>query len=219
MAITSYQSLKAEVADTLNRTDLSTTTAQRTAMSLSDGALNMMVANAESRLRRDPRCKKVQERSPFTVSGDATALPSDFGSVKSLRHDGTTYYFPISIVSSDMLPALKLKYGPEGPPQHASVVAGTLRFAPVPNASFSLKLEYWTKLTALSDTNTTNWLLNEHPDIYYYATLFESAPYLQDDDRLVMWDAQVNKRLDELYEQNWNEQNGGTMTPSFTAIG
>ena len=42
-------------------------------------------------------------------------------------------------------------------------------------------------VTALSSSNTTNWILTNHPDLYLYASLSEAAPYLGQDDRLAVW--------------------------------
>lgn len=42
-------------------------------------------------------------------------------------------------------------------------------------------------VTALTSSNTTNWILTNHPDLYLYASLSEAAPYLGQDDRLQTW--------------------------------
>lgn len=42
-------------------------------------------------------------------------------------------------------------------------------------------------VTALTSSNTTNWILTNHPDLYLYASLSEAAPYLGQDDRLQVW--------------------------------
>jgi len=50
-----------------------------------------------------------------------------------------------------------------------------------------LELLYYAKVPALSDSNTTNWLLTEAPDIYLYGSLLPSAPYLDEDERATTW--------------------------------
>ncbi len=42
---------------------------------------------------------------------------------------------------------------------------------------------------ALSDANTSNWLLACAPDAYLYGALLESAPYIKDDERIAVWTA------------------------------
>jgi hypothetical protein len=40
-----------------------------------------------------------------------------------------------------------------------------------------------------------NWLLTGHPDVYLYASLVETAPYLKDDSRVPVWMAELDRRL------------------------
>jgi hypothetical protein len=44
----------------------------------------------------------------------------------------------------------------------------------------------------------TNWLLTQHPDLYLYAALVESAPYLKDDERIALWRAELDRRIAEV---------------------
>ena len=55
------------------------------------------------------------------------------------------------------------------------------------------------RVPALSDSAPTNWLLEDHRDIYRLAALAESAPYLKDDERLVVWETQLDRRLEDLH--------------------
>ena len=50
-----------------------------------------------------------------------------------------------------------------------------------------MELLYYQKIPALSASNTTNWLLTAHPDVYLYGALMQSAPYLDDDQRMQVW--------------------------------
>ena len=37
------------------------------------------------------------------------------------------------------------------------------------------------------DDSAVNWLIERHPDVYFYASLLHSAPYLDDDQRIPVW--------------------------------
>ena len=54
----------------------------------------------------------------------------------------------------------------------------TLRFGPAPDTSYTGYLSYYKSFTALSDTNTTNYILNNHPGIYLYGSLYHAANFL-----------------------------------------
>lgn len=47
-------------------------------------------------------------------------------------------------------------------------------------------------------TTDPNWLLTAHPDIYLYASLVESAPFIRDDERVALWEAELEHRLQNL---------------------
>jgi hypothetical protein len=55
-----------------------------------------------------------------------------------------------------------------------------------------------TSVIPLSASVTTNWLVTNYPDIYLFGSLVEAAPYLKDDGRVVVWESELQKRLDEL---------------------
>ena len=204
--ITTYAELKTEVANWLLKTNLT-------------ADIPTFIQLTEARMKRDPRARKLQATT-LSVSADNKELPSDFHSLNSLAHDGSTYYGPINITAADQLPGVKEARGATGTPSHAAIINGTLRMAPVPDATYSLKMTYWRAITGLSDTNTTNWILDDHPDIYLYGTLAESAPFLKDDGRIAVWNGRYEAALEALHFATQDGQfGGGSSQRRFTPIG
>lgn len=74
-------------------------------------------------------------------------------------------------------------------PDLATAVPNFIRLA---EAQFQRK---FVGVTTLGGAVTTNWLLTAHPDIYLYGTLLESAPYLKDDARVIVWQTEYDKRI------------------------
>jgi len=213
--VTTYASLQTHIADILNRSDLTSVlpnfvqqfeVSARRGITISDG--------------RTMPVRQLIDRGSFAISADGTALPTDIDSIESLYHDGPTYFGPIAIVAADQIGLLKSAHGDTGVPQYAAITGGSLRFAPEPDATYTLKMTYWQKLTALSASNTTNWLITNHPDIYIYGCLLESAPYLKDDARLQLWQEQLERRVIALEADNERKQfGGGSTVRRFTPIG
>ena len=52
------------------------------------------------------------------------------------------------------------------------------RFGPSPDTTYTGYLSYYKNIAALSDSNTTNPILDRHPGIYLYGSLFHSANFL-----------------------------------------
>ena len=142
-------------------------------------------------------------------------------SVESWYHDSNIngQQGPIEIVNADMISELKRQHGASGVPQFAAIIDKTAIYAPVPNQTFTTRLVYWQKLDVLTAQNTTNWLLDDHSDIYIYATLMETAPYLKDDNRIQVWSAMLDKRLESLSRATEDEQFSGSLRRTFRPIG
>jgi hypothetical protein len=205
--ITDYQSLIDNVESWLNRSDL---TAQ----------IPTFIQLAESEFKRDMRCRKLQDSGDFSVTADGDTLPDDFLSMESWVHDGPTYYGPIEIVTAAQLPGLKSRYGLTGAPRFAAIADGsTLRYAPEPDSSYTTTLQYWRKIEDLSASETTNWLILSHPDIYLYGVLLQAAPYLEDDARIPVWGSMLEKALDSLSSATTNAQFGGDLRREHRPIG
>jgi hypothetical protein len=75
---------------------------------------------------------------------------------------------------------------------------------------------FYSKIPALSDSNTTNWLLTASPDIYLYGSLMQSAPYLRDDDRVGIWASLYQKAIDDLNISN--ERTRGQTSVKMRAV-
>ena len=204
--ITSYDTLQSTVADWLNRADLET-------------AIETFIQLAEEKFNTDPRCRRLEDHGAFSITADGMALPSGFDHLESWYHDGPTYFGPIEITNGDGLSRLKAERGESGVPQAAAIIEGTAYFAPEPDGTYATRMVYWQKITPLSDANTTNWLLDDHSGIYLYGALVESAPYLKDDNRVVVWQQELERRLEQLGRNTQRNQYSGTMRRHVRPIG
>jgi hypothetical protein len=79
------------------------------------------------------------------------------------------------------------RYSAAGKPQYYTVVGSQLEFIPTPDTQYEGELTYYAKIPALSDSNTSNWLLTYAPDLYLYGALIEAEPYLKNDERVGLW--------------------------------
>lgn len=143
--------------------------------------------------------------TPLSVSTEATDLPSDIDSLYSVAHDGPNHFGPLDLTDLGGLTKYKalLTGDTTGVPAACAIRrdgAGNIQLvvAPEPNATFSLQAQYWAKPAEISTTSPTSVFLTEETDIVIYACLLESAPFLKDDDRIQMWETQLEKRLERM---------------------
>lgn len=171
MAITTYAELQSAAANWLDRSDLTS-------------RLPEFITIAEAGLDRTLRARELISRATATLDEEYENLPRDFAQEIRLYLTSTSPTIQLKAMSPASL-VQQFPNGSSGTPRAYAIVGPQIQFAPKPDASASLTMEltYYSKLSffALSDSNTTNVILDQHPDVYLYATLAEAAPFLMDD--------------------------------------
>lgn len=59
--------------------------------------------------------------------------------------------------------------------------------APTPDAAYAFETLCYTRLQPLDSSTQTNWLTQNAPNAMLFGTLKQTAPFLKDDARLVVW--------------------------------
>jgi hypothetical protein len=201
-----YAELQQTIAAWLNRGDL-------------EDVIPTFISDAEARLNRDRRVRLQSARTTVTIGEDEHALPADYRELDSWYHDGPTFYGPIEVVDGNALPLLKARHGRTGPPQFAAIMDRKAYFAPEPDGEYETRMSFWRRVPPLTDGDPENWFLDAHPDIYRLAALAESAPYLMDDERLTVWEAQLDARLEDFWRSSEAERFSGSLVRRMTPIG
>lgn len=163
---------------------------------------------AEAKLNRELRCYQMEKRSTATVNlsnGEPQyiALPNDFQSMRRIRLSsvsGKPFLSFISMVGAEEY--TKSVANAAGMPIYYSIFGNEIELVPVPDAAYTLEMIYRSMLSALTATNTTNWLLTLAPDAYLYGTLLESAPYIKEDERIQIWGSGFKLAIDGLNQMS-----------------
>ena len=58
---------------------------------------------------------------------------------------------------------------------------------PPPDDVYPIEVVYYELPILLDDSNQTNWLTENAPELLLYATLLESSPFLKNDERIQVW--------------------------------
>ena len=185
MALSTYAELKTSIGDWLNRSDLTT-------------AIPDFISLAEAQIERTLRTRQMIVRANASFDAQYGAVPSDFLETKSLKLTSTNPQTPLSFLSIDALDNEAANYTASGKPKFFGVVGGQFRIVPTPDSNYTTELTYYAKLTKLSSSVASNWLLSSSPDIYLYGALLQAAPYLQDDARIQTWATLYERALNDL---------------------
>jgi len=199
MAISTFTNLKTAVADFLNRDDLTS-------------AIENFIALSESQINRDIRHWKMETRSSGVQdAGDEySQVPANW--METIRFhvtdNGTS---PLNLISrAAMSDKRASKEDATGTPTHYTHADGQFQLYPTPSATTNTELLYYAKTTALSASNSSNWLLLEAPDVYLYGTLLHSAPYLGEDERIAIWAQMYSAAVQQLNNASENARYSGS---------
>ena len=159
--------------------------------------LPTLIRKAEARL--DRLCMFAERETSETVSTVAdtqtVSLPTDFRHLRGVRLLADNGY-PLAPVTYNVLHGSFSDNS--GKPQVYAVVGGVLHLGPVPDAAYSLQIDYTASFANLSDANQTNWLLSENPDAYVCATIYETLKWLEDLDAAALYRAELFSIIDEI---------------------
>lgn len=206
MALTTYTELKASIADWLVRADLTAT-------------IPDFISLAEAQIERKLRTRQMIVRSDASIDTEYSAVPSDFLDTKSLKLN-TNPVTPMQFETIESLDQLASRTNASGKPIYFSIVGNQIRVVPTPDTTYTAELTYYAKLTKLSSSVATNWLLTSSPDIYLYGALLQAAPYLQDDARIAVWSALYQSGLDQLQlADDRSTTSGGSLTARARTLG
>ena len=189
MAITTYAELKSSIANWLNRDDLTS-------------VIPDFISLTEAGINRDLRHYKMINRVDATLDSRYVQMPADW--LETVRFgitSGTTYRLEL-ISRDDMLEYRQNTSDVAGIPKFYANIGDTIEVFPTPAAEYQMQLQYYAKTPALSDSNTTNWLLTDAPDIYLYGALVQAAPYLNDDARVQTWAALYSAAIQSLQKSS-----------------
>lgn len=195
MPLNNYSQLQASIADFLNREDL---TAQ----------IPDFITLAEAQFQRDIKHWKMEKRAEVTLTDRYTALPVDYLRPQRLYITGGNK--PLIPISQDEMQIKRGRSGDSGgdDPAYYCITAGEIEIYPSPSGGV-LEMFYIGKIPALSDSNVQNWLLSTAPDIYLYGALSQTAPFLKDDERLVVWSTLYGAAVTRLNGQSEDAKYGG----------
>lgn len=175
MAFASYADLQEEIRSFLwDRTDVVS-------------RIPSFIALAESEMRRLLRTQQVVITRPINISGSIMPLPSSERQILSLQinlpqDSGTldlTYATPEQVSQWSVVNPQR--------PRFYTIENNRVQFLPVPDQDYTGSMTIRTAFDPLSASNTSNWILERHPDAYLAGSLKWAKMWLIDGGQ--DWDA------------------------------
>ena len=200
MAFTTYAELLTSIATWLHRSDL-------TAM------IPDFVSLGEDRIYRSLRHKDMETALDTTMVSGVVSVPSDFVQMR-FAYINSSPSSSLDFVSPSVL---YKKFGDRSSTGFPRVMAreGTnFIFGPAPDSDYNVKGIYYKRLDPLS--TTVNAIYTSHPALWLYSSLCESAPFLQNDQRLILWEQAFQKILSEVSMENQDYNDSGSLVMQWS---
>jgi hypothetical protein len=191
MGISTYTELQTAVSNWLGgRSDLTS-------------RIPEFITLCEAKLNRELYVRQMETRSTTTVDTtddepEFVSLPTDFQSMRRIRLSSVAGKPRLQYLSGAQ--ADELRYGAfdtAAQPTHFTIMGSELELIPTPDDDYTVEMVYRKNIPALA-SNSTNWLLTLAPDAYLYGALLESAPYLDNDERIQTWGLGFTTAIDGL---------------------
>ena len=187
MGLSTYTEVKTSIANYLNRDDLTS-------------IIPDFISLAEKRLDRELRVRvnMVRAQTTTTASTSFYDLPSDLIELRNITYEtsGSNSY-ALSYLSPE---SGSREYGSfaSGFPRAYTNLGKDIKLYPTPDAAYTLGINYFKKLVPLSDSVTTNNILDSFPDLYLFGSCLEGAIYLNDSEQTNRFLAVYQKALDDV---------------------
>jgi hypothetical protein len=194
--ITDYATLQTSIAGFLHRSDLTT-------------IIPEFIADAELRIYDELRLKCMEAAFTGTIAAGVVANPASFLEWIYVYIDGSNTT-KLQIKDSEWIYTNYPDRSSGGTPKFAAPEGDNLIFGPYPNSTYTVKGRYYKKLAALSVSNTTNWFIENAPNLLRYGALCEAAPYLGNDQRIPVWEQKFNAIKSRLQKTDKRGAFGGS---------
>ncbi len=203
MAISTKAELHTAVANWLNRSDLT-------------DRIPEFIALAEASFNRNLRTRDMLVRSTASVTSQYISIPTDFLEMLNIELTSTSPSRRLIYASSDRADDFRSQQNDTtGIPIYYTIEGESIQLTPVPDTSYTLQLNYYKTITALSGLadSAYNQLLTSHPDVYLYGTLMQASPYLMDMEKTQIWDGLLARSMQELQSSDEaSKYAGGTLS-------
>lgn len=152
----------------------------------------------EARANRVLRDRNMVVRATASLIDGHIKLPNDWKeAVQVQMNDGQVKPRPLTLVTQEYADKVRAEKRLVEP-AHYCIVGKYLEVVPYATNGAQIEMAYYKGVPALAADGESNWLLQEHPDYYFYGALVHSAPYLRDDERIGTWATFAQTAQDEM---------------------
>lgn len=194
MAITLYAELKTALSNWTERNDTAFTNRV-------DEFIDLAEADHKRRIRT--RGLLTRAEATTTAASRYLALPTGYLAMRTLRLETTPVVRMTQVGLDEMVSTLYQTVS--GKPLYFAVHE-ELEFNKPFDAAYTITMIYWKAVDALSDSNTSNWILTNHPDAYLFGSLVHAYDWLQDFEKRDFFELKYEQVLSKIQKADLKDQ-------------
>jgi hypothetical protein len=169
-----------------------------------EDSIPKFIYRAEARFNRllYPLNDETTASLSLAQGASSVALPTDFKKPRTLYLDND----PSAVLTQLSPDDFRAKYldASAARPVNFAIQDSSLLIGPDADAAYTLSLTYVRGLTNLSQSNQTNWLIEAHPDLYFFGAMMYAELDGWNDERAHDFDGAVDRIIGEI--QFWDAQ-------------
>lgn len=209
MAIANYADLKTSLNNWSTRSEADVSDRHDEFIAIAE---DMIFYGDESLMLEPLRIRAMESTASLTISSQETSLPTGFLSARSFylntsKKEGMAYFPPDRFWSS-----IAASGSSTGQPSIYTIEGDNLVVAPAPDSTYTGKLLATVKLTGLSSSNTTNWLITNSPMTYLSACMLALSEYVRDINEVAYWSRKLAGRINALNRQDVKSRVGNDLS-------
>lgn len=173
MALTTYSELQTAVKNWIHRADL-------------DSFIPDLITLGETRIFREVRARSMETAFSDSISSGVIALPTSYIELK---------YAYVNAAVSQHLKRRDARFiyekyptrSAHGEPRYIAREGSNFIFGPYPDTGYTISGVYYQNIGPLS--SSAHAMFTDNPDLYLWAALAETEPFLKNDKRVGLWEA------------------------------
>ncbi len=169
--------------------------------------LDLFVQQVEDNVNGKLRVRQMAERWEATTSDPYMSLPPDFLEMRRIAVNHNGRWEDLNYLTPEQIN--RIAVDATGSPRYYTITGNAIQLMPAPAEPTDIEITFYQRLTPLSDTNTSNWLLDNYANVYTDGVLMEAHLYLFDEGRAQIYAQRLEASLIALQKLDKRTRHSG----------
>lgn len=178
-----YDELSSYLTSFSNRSDLT-------------AELPVFVSMAEDEMS-NLRVRQMIKRATASIDLEYSEMPTDFLLERTMDIGGDEVLF-VTLEAMEQMVFDNRSHSRPCKPRFYTVDAGQFRFFPKPDQAYTFEATYYAAIPPLTETNQTNWISKDFPNVYRFGVMWAASLKTRDNDAIAIYKAQFDKALNDI---------------------